>query len=143
MTRLAIADNPRFAIDLREVERSGPTYTIDTLVALAAQGVDHPYLVVGPDALADMPHWHEPARIEAMARIVVAPRPGYDVADCPYPPLDMPALAVGSTDIRRRVGSGLSVRYLVAPAVEAYIREHGLYAEGFSGRDHPRDTGRR
>jgi nicotinate-nucleotide adenylyltransferase len=130
MTRLAIADNPGFAVDVHEVTRTGATYTVDTLEVLAAQGVEHPYLVLGADALADMPHWREPARIAVMARIVVAPRPGYELADCPYVVLDMPALAVSSTDIRRRVAEGRSVRYLVTPPVEAYIREHRLYAGG-------------
>jgi nicotinate-nucleotide adenylyltransferase len=130
MTRLAVIDNPGFAVDQREVERTGPTYTVDTLIGLAAQGVERPYLILGADALADMPQWHEPGRIEAMARIVIAPRPGYEVADCPYVVLDMPPLAVSSTDIRRRVAAGRSVRYLVPPPVAAYIREHGLYGGG-------------
>ena len=127
MTKLAIAGNDAFVVDQRELQRPGPTYTADSLEALATDGMTQPYFIVGADALADMRHWSRPERIRALARIVVAPRPGVDLDGCPYPLLDMPALGVSSTDIRRRVRDGLSLRYLVPDAVAWYIRDHGLY----------------
>lgn len=127
MTRLAIAGNPAFFLDEREVHRAGPTYTADTLQELAAEGTTRPYLVLGADALADLPHWRDPNRIREAAAIVIAPRPGVDLAGCPYPVLDMPAVAISSTDIRRRVRDGLSIRYLVPEEVASYIGQHWLY----------------
>lgn len=127
MTRLAIQDNTAFDLDDRETRRPGPTYTADTLAEFAAEGIERPFLLLGADALADLPHWHEPERIRDLSRIVVAPRPGDDLEDCPYPVLDMPRLAISSTDIRARVRAGRSIRYLVPDPVETYIEEHRLY----------------
>src|SRR5690606_12979425 len=84
MVRLAIADNPAFAVDDREVRREGPTYTAETLEAMAAEGIQRPYLLLGADALADLPNWHRPDAIRDLARIVIAPRPGDNLAGVDY-----------------------------------------------------------
>ncbi len=137
MTRLAIADNEAFGIDAREVERAGPTYTRDTLRELKREGIGEIVLILGGDALADMPNWHEPHEIAALARIVIAPKGLTEAAIARHasdaglgePPavVEMPALPISSSLIRERVRRGLPVRYLVPPAVEDYIQERGLY----------------
>ncbi len=137
MTHLAIAGNPGFHLDEREVERIGPTYTVDTLRELHAQGLDDVVLILGSDALADMPHWREPDVITALARLAVAPKEGDDgeqawlaaqagVREAPIV-VRMPPIPVSSTLVRERVREGLPIRYLVPSAVEDYIREHALY----------------
>ena len=137
MTNLAIAGNPHFSLDEREIERIGPTYTVDTLRELHAEGMDDVILILGSDALADMPAWREPDVITALARLAVAPK-GADEGEQAWlagqvglerAPLivDMPPLPVSSTLVRARIRAGEAVRYLVPEAVEAYIREHGLY----------------
>ena len=137
MTHLAIADNPDFHLDEREVERIGPTYTVDTLRELHAQGMDDVVLILGSDALADMPAWREPDVITALARLAVAPK-GADAGeqawlaaqlglDAPPSVVEMPPLPVSSTLVRERVREGMSIRYLVPATVEEYIEAHGLY----------------
>ena len=137
MTHLAIADNPDFHLDEREVERIGPTYTVDTLREMHVQGLDEVVLILGSDALADMPAWREPDVITALARLAVAPK-GADeseqawlaaqvgLREAPIP-IDMPPLPVSSTLVRDRVRLRVPIRYLVPEAVEAYIDLHGLY----------------
>jgi nicotinate-nucleotide adenylyltransferase len=127
MTKLAVAGNDAFAVDDREMRRSGPTYTVDTLEELAREGMIRPYFIVGADALGDMRHWWRPERIGELASIVIAPRPGAGAAGHRYVELDMAAVSINSTDIRRRVREGLSVRYYVTEPVASYIRHHGLY----------------
>jgi nicotinate-nucleotide adenylyltransferase len=126
MTRLAIAGNERFSVDAREVRRSGPSYTVETLRELRAEGVRDLILVLGSDALADLPNWREPGEIRGLARIVVAEKtPGADTGG--FERVDMPLIVLSSTAIRERVARGLPIRYLVTEAVERYVQEHGLY----------------
>lgn len=139
MLRLAIADNDRFGISDIEIRHDGPSYTADTLEALAGERLDDEFhFIVGADALADLPNWHDPERVIAHARLAIAPREtSGPVAGAP----DIPGIAarcdafpmlridISSTDIRTRVREGRSIRYLVPAAVEAYLREHGLYRE--------------
>ena len=144
MLRLAIADSDHFEVSLVEVERPGPSYTVDTLEAIRA---DLPpeaelLLILGRDALFDLPNWKEPLRIVQLCRLAVVARPGYEERELAElevlaPGLlervifvEAPLLDISSTDIRRRVREGLSIRYLVPDAVAAYIREHGLYRDG-------------
>ena len=130
MTRLAVASNPAFVVDEREVRRGGPSYTVDTLEELRAEGHRDLVLVLGPDALADLPNWREPERIIQLATLAVAPKPGSPPPVGPVPPhitIDMPPLAVSSTVLRERVAAGKPIRYLVPEEVERYIHEHGLY----------------
>ncbi len=137
MTNLAIAGNPHFSLDEREVEHIGPTYTVDTLRELHGQGLDDIVLILGSDALADMPTWREPDVITALARLAVAPK-GMDEGqqawlaaqvgvDTPPALVEMPPIPVSSTLVRERVREGRPIRYLVPETVEAYIRERGLY----------------
>ena len=126
MVRLAIADNPRFAADGREVARAGPTYTIDTLRELRAEGCEDLVLVLGSDTLADLPNWREPEEIRRLARVVVAEKePGADTG--PFDRVEMPLLRISSTGIRARVAAGKPVRYLVPEGVRQFIERKGLY----------------
>jgi len=127
MTRIATQSNPAFLVDDREVRRGGPTYTVDTLLELHAEGERELALVVGADAWADLPNWKEPGRIRELARIAVAPKPGGPAPGPGAVEVAMPPLAVSSTLIRERLAAGLPVRYLLPEPVEAYIRQHGLY----------------
>ena len=132
MLRLATACNPAFEVSDLEVAREGPSYTAETLEALAEA---HPgaelFFLLGEDALADLPNWYQPERIRELATLAVARRPGEPVeaggSNGAVVWLEMPRLEISATEIRDRVRSGLSIRYLVPDAVEKYIREHGLY----------------
>lgn len=126
MVRLAIAENPCFVADGREVARPGPTYTVDTLRELRAEGGEDLLLVLGSDALADLPNWREPGEIRRLARIVVAAKePGAQTG--PFERVEMPLLHISSTGIRARVAAGEPIRYLVPEAVRQFIEHHGLY----------------
>ncbi|HLF71409.1 MAG TPA: nicotinate-nucleotide adenylyltransferase [Dehalococcoidia bacterium] len=136
MTRLLVNDDPAFAVDACEVEREGPTYTVDTLRLLRGRmsAADELFLIVGEDALADLPAWRDPAEIAALAKLAVAERDG-DVAPEGLPfgldrivRVNMPSIAISSTALRERVRAGRSLRYLTPAAVEAYIKDNGLYA---------------
>ena len=144
MLALAIEGNPDAGISDIEVRRGGPTYTADTLEALAAERLDDAFwFIVGADALADVPNWHEPERIVRHAILAVAPRdlqevnavalnvPGIDPAR--IAPFAAPRLAISSSDIRARVAAGRSIRYLVPDAVARYIEQQGLYRVSGSG----------
>lgn len=140
MTELAIADNPAFALTRADLDRPGPHYTVDLLALLrAAQPeVAQWYFLLGEDSLADLPRWRDPAGILAQARLAVMPRLGrradLSALQAQLPALaerlvwlDMPYLDIAATDLRRRARIGLPLRYLVPPAVEAYIHAHALY----------------
>lgn len=139
MVRLAVAGNPAFEVCALELEREGPTYSVDTLAALSEA---HPgaelFFLLGADALEDLPHWHEPERLIALATLVVAARgegrPAAEALDRVVAGLssrlawvEMPRLDISATDLRRRAAAGESLRYLVPDAVAAYIEEQGLY----------------
>lgn len=139
MVQRAIEGNPAFEVAMLELERDGPTYSADTLAAL---GEAHPgaqlFFLLGADALEDLPHWHQPERLIALATLAVASREG---ARPPAEALDlllaglssrlvwveMPRLDISATDLRRRAAAGESLRYLTPDAVAAYIEERGLY----------------
>jgi len=131
MVRLAIAGNPAFQLSTIESTRPGPSYTAETLTEIQhAYPEAELYLILGEDAVEDMPHWKDPERIRELALIVAAPRPGQP---SPHEPGQlivlsaMPLIGVSATAIRERVRAGRSIRYLVLPVVEDYIRDHGLY----------------
>jgi nicotinate-nucleotide adenylyltransferase len=139
MLTLGIADNPAFELCLLDVERGGPSYTADTLELLAEQyaGTDL-YFLMGEDSLEDLPTWHAPERILRAARLAVVARPGADAdlarLERVLPGISQrvalvstPAIGIAARDLRQRVAAGLPIRYQVPPAVEHYIREHGLY----------------
>lgn len=130
MTGLAIAGNPAFLLDDRETRRGGPTYTADTLEEFHAEGHAEIILILGADALDDLPNWHEPERIRSLAIIAVAPRAGSSVPIQPSAiAVDMPPVTISATDLRQRIRSARPIRYMVPAAVEAYISEHGLYRD--------------
>lgn len=141
MVRLAIDGRREFRLSLMEVERPGPSYTADTLEELRAFLGDQVelYFLLGQDALADLPYWHEPERIARAARLGVALRPGWDRFDPAEAArlvsglegrvvtVEMPLLDLSSSVLRDLASRGRSLRYLVPDAVEAYIRKHCLY----------------
>jgi nicotinate-nucleotide adenylyltransferase len=141
MLRLAAAEEPAFDVSTVEIDRGGPTYTVQTLAALRAElGPDvELYFLLGEDALLDMPNWRDPAGILRLAQLGVADRSGettvdLDALDRALPGIrdrttviPMPRIEISSTDIRRRVREGRPIRFLVPRSVEEYIERHALY----------------
>jgi len=135
MLETAVADEPRFSVSRAELERDGPSYTVETLERLG--GEDELFLILGSDALADFPRWKDPERIARLATLLVADRPGAPVpaADAPVRMFDAPRLDISSRELRARVARGRSLRYLVPEAAWRHIEARGLYrAEGPSSR---------
>jgi nicotinate-nucleotide adenylyltransferase len=126
MLELATRGEPRFTVSRIELERPAPSYTVDTLEALAGEGRLH--LILGADAARDLGRWRDPERIRRLATIVVARRPGTDHGDQAGIVLDTPLMDVSARELRERAARGLSLRYLVPDAVWAYIKERRLYA---------------
>ncbi|HUT76026.1 MAG TPA: nicotinate-nucleotide adenylyltransferase [Armatimonadota bacterium] len=137
MTLAATCDHPRFTASRIELERPGPSYTIDTLRRLQRE---HPtaelFFITGADAVRELLTWREPQELAALCRLVAVTRPGYDLGGLERAlgelarqvrALEAPGVNVSSTDIRARVARGWSLRYLTPPAVETYIAKHGLY----------------
>lgn len=129
MVEAAVADDPHFRIDDRETRRSGPTYTVDTLEELHQQESDAAYwFLVGADAAASLPDWDRVDRALRLATFVEVTRPGHrPVGGSSVNPLEVPLLEISSTDLRARYASGAATRYLTSPAVDDYVRNHGLY----------------
>ena len=135
MVGRAIADNDAFEISRVDVDRTGPTYTIDTLRSLSEQrpGAEL-FFITGADAILEILTWKDPQVALRLATFVAVTRPGHDLGGLRklgieerVVMLEIPALAISSTDIRARVADGRPIRYLVPAPVEAYIRERGLY----------------
>jgi nicotinate-nucleotide adenylyltransferase len=130
MVDLAIAGEPGFRLERVELERHGPSFTVDTLRALTAAEPDTEWvLLLGDDAARDLPKWREPDAIRSLARIAVFARPGSTPVqlDGIWRRITVPLLAISATEVRRRVREGLSIRYWVPDAVAAYISANGLY----------------
>ena len=157
MVRLAIADQPAFVLDEREVVRTAPCYTVDTLRELRAElGAAQPLcLLMGGDAFLQLHTWHEWQQLFELAHIVVGYRPGFTLEErihgttaelqrhyqqrlCAANALSqqpcggitelaIPKLEISATDIRRRVAEGRTIRYLLPSAVANYIHQHQLY----------------
>jgi nicotinate-nucleotide adenylyltransferase len=136
MTVIATASNPRFTVSRVDIDRPGPTYTIDTLRDLAARMPDADlYFITGADALGDIFTWRNAAELFALAHFVGCTRPGYDMGQGVLegiPPervtiVEIPALTISSTDCRERTGRGEPVWYLVPDGVVQYIAKHKLY----------------
>jgi nicotinate-nucleotide adenylyltransferase len=140
MTALAIAGNPRFALSRGDVDRPGPHYTVDLVKIVAAQlpaGSDL-FFLMGFDSLADLPKWREPVQLLRTAQLVALTRPDVPIdwkaLEARLPGvrervklLDMPELEIASRDLRERVRTGRSVRYMVPDAVKQYIEDNALY----------------
>ena len=147
MVEAAVEGNPAFEVSRLEIERSGPSYTVDTLTALceAAPG-DRLALILSAESYSEFGSWHEPRRILDLAALVVAPRVGYADADPDliarqFPEarvtvafMNGPRIRLSASEIRQRAADGRSVRYLVPDAVAAYIGDHDLYQH--HRRDH-------
>jgi nicotinate-nucleotide adenylyltransferase len=127
MLELAIAGEPRFAVSRIELDREGPSYTVDTLERLA--GDDLLFLILGSDAIADFPRWKDPDRIAKLATLAVADRPGAParLGDAPIVPFDAPRLDISSRELRARAARGRSLRYLVPESAWKHIEARGLY----------------
>ena len=138
MTVIATASNPLFRVSRMEVDREGPTYTVDTLRGLKeelGEDVDL-FFVTGADAVVEIFQWKQPQELFDLAHFIAATRPGYDIAgfEAHAPTsnpditvMNIPALAISSTDVRRRVHAGSPIRYLVPEGVKSYIEKAGLY----------------
>lgn len=132
MVAAAIQENPRFMLDARELRRPAPSYTADTLRELGTESPgDALFLLVGADAAAELPAWHDAEAVATLAKVVVVTRPG--VRPPPHrligAVVEVPGIDISATAIREAVRRGESIRYLVPPAVEAYITNHGLYRD--------------
>ncbi len=136
MLRAAVAGNPRFEVSTVELERPGPSYTVETLRLLSRRpeyaGAQF-HLIIGADSLAEFHKWREPETIRSLARLVVYPRPEKQ-AESEAAALTQAdhqlggnLIGISSTDIRIKVKNNRSIRYLVPEAVRGYIRTHGLY----------------
>jgi nicotinate-nucleotide adenylyltransferase len=133
MTVIATAANPRFSVSRVDIDRDGPTYTIDTLRDLRAQ---HPeadlYFISGADAITQILDWKDVDELWSLAHFVAVTRPGHALTISGLPRsdvslLEVPALAISSTDCRSRVSRGFPVWYLVPDGVVQYISKHHLY----------------
>jgi nicotinate-nucleotide adenylyltransferase len=143
LVRLAIGGHPAFHIDTREIDRGGVSYTIDSVKSLKT---DFPasdvFLLLGADSLVDIAKWREPAELFKLAMPAVIQRGGFAPIDwstlepymdrdrlkqCQSHRIESPLIEISSSDIRSRIAAGRSIKYLVPPAVEAYIREAELF----------------
>lgn len=141
MCRLAVGDDARFEVSELELERDGPSYTVDTLAQLRTHAPhDELVLIVGGDIAAGLPGWHQPERVLELATLAVAKRRGTarGEVDRALSSLEggdrarffqMPRIGVSSTMLRRRVRAGQPIRWFVTDQVRDYIQEHGLYRD--------------
>jgi nicotinate-nucleotide adenylyltransferase len=135
MTVIATASNPRFWVSRVDIDRPGPTYTIDTIRDIEKQrpGAEL-FFITGADALAQILSWKDAEETLERAHFVGVTRPGYDLTDDHLPIdsvtlLDVPAMAISSSDCRTRVAAGHPVWYLVPDGVVQYIAKHRLYRD--------------
>lgn len=139
MLELAIADDPGFRMSDLELRRDGPSYSVDTAAALRTELGGDPWFILSAEALRGLPDWHRPQRLLELVRLAVVPRLRHETPDAGWLDthfpgqhdrvtfLDGPMLGDSASEIRRLVAQGRSIRYLVPPTVERYIRDHGLY----------------
>lgn len=139
MVRLAVQDNEHFECSRIELDRPGPSYTIDTIRQILGLYGENTrvYLLVGADEAREFMTWRDPYGIKELSTIVVANRPGYPISEVlaalppdfasAVKPLEIPGVDISSTDVRARIKLGCSIRYLVPGAVESYIRDNELY----------------
>jgi nicotinate-nucleotide adenylyltransferase len=133
MTVIATAANPRFTVSRVDLERQGPTYTIDTLREIKAERPDAElYFISGADAIAQILEWKDHQELWTLAKFVAVSRPGHALSIRGLPEqsvssMEVPALAISSSDCRERVNRGYPVWYLVPDGVVQYISKHHLY----------------
>jgi nicotinate-nucleotide adenylyltransferase len=135
MTTLGVAAHPHFSVSRVELDRRGPTYTVETLETLTSffQGSSL-FFIAGMDAVADLGTWHRVEELASLAEVIAVTRPGstFDIAAAPegWPrvhAMEIPQLDVSSTMVRQRLAKGEPIDFLVPPTVVDYIRQHGLY----------------
>ena len=147
MVRLAVEGNPGFEVSLVDLERAGPSYSVDTVCDVRATLSPEAelYFILGYDALMDLPHWHAPDELARITRLVTVIRPGYALDWSPLEQaipeareavtlyrgqcwkLETPEIGISSTEVRQRVAAGRSIRYWVPDLVAEYIQQQGLY----------------
>ncbi|HBK52454.1 nicotinate-nucleotide adenylyltransferase [Syntrophomonas wolfei] len=141
MAELAVKSNPRLEVSPVEMEREGPSYTVDTLAYFQAKFPEVEFFfIVGADSLFIMHSWKEPERLAELCRFIVVTRPGYkierseaalgrlpDIIWDRMLQMEIPGLDISSSDIRQRAAAGKPIKYLLPPEVEEYIFEQGLY----------------
>jgi nicotinate-nucleotide adenylyltransferase len=139
MTVIATASNPSFSVSRVDIDRPGETFTIDTLSDLRREygETTELFFITGADALAQIVGWHRSEDLFAMAHFVGVTRPGHRLEDPGFPAgavslIEVPALAISSTDCRDRVGAGEPVWYLVPDGVVQYISKRRLYLDAAS-----------
>ncbi len=144
MLHLALDGKPEYKISDMEIARGGPSYTIDTIRELrrGPGGGDELFFILGEDNMCQLPLWREAAELIKLCYLVAVPRPGSARArlkdlEASLPGitervmvLKRPEIDISSSNIRERVGRGLSVRHLVPEAVNRYLKQQGLYAAG-------------
>ncbi|MGH8963442.1 MAG: nicotinate-nucleotide adenylyltransferase [Jatrophihabitantaceae bacterium] len=136
MAVIATASNPRFWVSRVDIDRSGPTYTVDTIRDIAGQRPDAElFFITGADALGQILSWKDSPDALRSAHFVGVTRPGYELSAAHLPTdavtlVDVPAMAISSSDCRDRVQAGHPVWYLVPDGVVQYISKHGLYRTG-------------
>lgn len=135
MTVLATAANPAFSVSRLEIDRAGPTYTVDTLRSMRERRPDaRLFFITGADAILNILTWKDSEECLQLAEFVAATRPGYDLGKLESEGLrdhvrilDVPALAISSSDVRKRFGNSRPVRYLIPTEVEQFARKYRLY----------------
>jgi len=141
MVRLAIASKPYFKLSTVEVERPGPTYTVDTITEFRERfGAEvELFFILSRGTFAELPLWKEPSRIIGMCHLIVVPRPGMPDPDMKKLEVEIPGLSsqvifidkpeidISASEIRDRLTCGLSINHLVPGPVASYIKEHNLY----------------
>ena len=141
MVRLAVEGRPKFSVSRTEVDRSGPCYTVDTVMTMRQIHPEGVAYIVGADILARIEMWHDSKRLLASCPFIVAPHPGASLAAFSHPPFDraeihdlhMPLIPVSSSEVRRRYRKGLPTEGMVPAAVDDWIRAHGLYGVAVRG----------
>ena len=137
MTILAVATNNYFSTSSIEIERKGESYTYDTILRLKeiyGQGAKY-YFITGTDAIAQISTWHKAENLPSLTKFIAVSRPGYKLNIKKIDPrfqkytylVEVPALAISSTEIRKRIKEGKTIKYLVPDVVEKYIYKNNLY----------------
>lgn len=135
MAVIATASNPRFWVSRADIDRGGPTYTVDTIhdIAAARPGAEL-FFITGADALGQILSWHQAEDALKLARFIGVTRPGYELSAAHLPVdsvtlVDVPAMAISSSDVRDRVAAARPIWYLVPDGVVQYINKHRLYRD--------------
>lgn len=129
MLEKTISENEHFELDLTEIKRKGKSYTFDTIKQLKEQNPETEfYFIIGADMVQDLPNWYKIDELISLVQFVAVNRPGYQNSTAyPVIMIDVPDMAISSSDIRQKVKDGCSIKYLVTSDTEKYIESEGLY----------------